>query len=64
MLNSLDVHVVTELPASLNYLGFLITVNLRQDGMVLLVSILMATETRGLRVWRRLKHFLTKAICN
>lgn len=56
--------VVTKLTIRLNYLGFIIDANLQQAVMVFLVLILLTTETQGLRVWRTLKHSLTKATCN
>lgn len=63
MMNSyLNVCVVTKLTARLNYLGFIINANLQQAVMVLLV--LMNTETQVLRVWRMLKDSLTKTTCN
>ena len=65
MMNSyLNVCVVTKLTTILNYLGFIINANLQQTVMVLLVLILMTTETQGSRVWRMLKHSLTKATSN
>lgn len=56
--------VVTKLTIRLNYLGFITDANLQQAVMVFLVLILLTTETQGLRVWRTLKHSLTKATCN
>jgi len=48
MMNSyLNVCVVTKLTARLNFLKFIINANLQQSVMVLLVLILMSTETQG-----------------
>lgn len=64
MMNSyLNVCVVTKLTTRLNYFGFVIDANLQQVVMVLLL-ILMTTETQGLRVWRRVKECFNKATCN
>lgn len=65
MINSyLNVRAVTKLAAKFDYLGFIINANLQQGAMVVLGLILMTTETKGLRVWRMLKHSFNKATCN
>lgn len=60
----LNVCVVSKLATRLNCLGFIINVNLEQAVMVLLVLILMTTETQGSKVSRKLNHSHIKATCN